>query len=100
MDEQWAVLRARWAAAAAANQQAAARQWQQAYAQQQAGWTTPFSGGRQGGSSGGQMSDSQFDAVMNSMNTLHEGSMTTLGGIDGNYDVSVYDSAGQWLYDY
>ena len=46
------------------------------------------------------MSNSQFDAVLGSMNTLHESSMSALGSIDGSYDTSVYDSAGQWLYDY
>ena len=49
---------------------------------------------------GSEMSNSQFDTLMNSMNTLHDSSLQTLGAIDGEYDFSVYDSAGQWLYDY
>ncbi len=46
------------------------------------------------------MSDSQFDTVMSSMDTLHQSSLSTLGAMDGEYDFSVYDSAGQWLYEY
>jgi len=102
MDESWAVLRARWAAAAAARQQAVIDQWQRIYAQQRQApqWRTPFRGGYQGGQAGGGMSDSQFDAVMGAMNTMHQSSLTTLGAIDGGYDTEVYDSAGQWLYEY
>ncbi len=102
MDERWAVLRAWWASAVAAQQQAVARRWQQASAQQQAaGWPSPFGGGGwQGASAGSEMSNSQFDAVMSSMDTLHQSSLSTLGAIDGEYDFAVYDSAGQWLYEY
>jgi hypothetical protein len=100
MDERWAVMRAQWAAAQAAQQQALAAQWQQAYAQQQAaGGYVPYSSAWQGAATGGDMDQGSFDAVLNSMNTLHQSSMSTLGSIDGGYDYSVYDGAGNWLYD-
>ncbi len=103
MDAQWGMLRAAWARAQAAQQQALAQQWQQAYAQQQAttGYS-PYMTGWQGAApaGGGQMSQGSFDAVMNAMNATHDASMQTLGAIDGGYDTSVYDSGGDWLYDY
>ena len=106
MDVTWGRMRAYWAAAEAAQQQALAQQWQQAYAQQQAamaaggGGYAPGIGGWQGAYGGGDMSQGSYDAVLNSMNTLHDSSMSTLGSIDGGYDTSAYDSAGNWLYDY
>ncbi len=103
MDVQWGMLRAAWAQAQAAQQQALAQQWQQAYAQQQAATGySPYMTGWQGGApaGGGQMSQGSFDAVMNAMNASHDASMQVLGSIDGVRDTSVYDSGGNWLYDY
>ena len=55
---------------------------------------------RGGAAAGGDMDSGSYNAVLNSLNTLHDASMTTLGSIDGTQDTSVYDSAGTWLYDY
>jgi len=100
MDETWGVLRAQWAVAHAAQQQALAQQWKQAYAQQQTATGASASVSNWQTEPGGGMSQGSFDAVMNAMNATHEASMSTLGAIDGGYDTSVYDSAGNWLYDY
>ncbi len=101
MDRDWGRLRAHWAAAQAAQQQALTRQWQQAYAQRQVAASRPaYPANWYNTTPSGTMSQGSFDAVMNSMNATHDASMQTLGAIDGGYDTSVYDSAGDWLYDY
>jgi hypothetical protein len=98
MDVVWARLRARWTAAALAQRQALLQQWQQAYTRQ-SGPAPYMTTWQNAYGNGGEMSDSTFDAVMNAMNATHNASMHTLGGVDGTYEGSWYDGAGNWLYD-
>ncbi len=101
MDVFWAQMRVAWAQAQQAQQQAQIQQWQRAYQQQQAATGySPHISGWQGAPTGGGMNEGSFNAVMNALNTTHEASMQALGAIDGERDTSVYDSAGNWLYDY
>ncbi len=100
MDVLWAQMRVAWAQAQQAQQQAQVQRWRQAYEQQAATGHSPYISGWQGAPTGGGMDEGSFNAVMKVLNTTHEASMHALGAIDGGHDTSVYDSAGNWLYDY
>jgi hypothetical protein len=105
----WGQLRAAWAIAQATNQQALIdqqiQQWQQAY--QQAGIYNPGAGGwanaaPQGGwgNAGSTMDQSTFETLSDVLRMQHETSMGIINNIGDGPDTSVYDSSGNWLYDY
>jgi hypothetical protein len=113
MDRTWLMTRMAWEQAQAQQRQALAAQWQAAYQQQlqaayqqqmAAGAGVPAGGsywpGASGYYGGGEMSDSTYDAVLGAMNNMHQGSMSTLGAIDGSYDYDVYDNDGLYMYSY
>lgn len=111
MDRTWLMVRMAWEQAQVQQQQALAAQWQAAYQQQlqaayqqqlAAGAGMPAGGSYWPGSTGygGGMNDSTYQAVLNSMNTLHDSSMSVLGSIDGEKSWDVYDSDGLYSYSY
>ncbi|MBM3498796.1 MAG: hypothetical protein FJX74_09005 [Armatimonadetes bacterium] len=105
----WGQLRSAWAIAQATQQQALIdqqiQQWQQAY--QQAGIYNPGAGGWANaapvggwGGGGGEMDQSTFDTLSNVLRMEHETSMGIINNIGDGPTTSVYDSSGNWLYDY
>ncbi len=116
-DAQWGALRAAFAQAQAAQQyqlmQEQAQQWQQQYSQvypndpfmqgylqqqPQANWgggTGAYSGG-----SGSGLTPETLGMMQNMMDMQHQTSMGIINNMGGGATTNVYDSAGNFLYDY